>query len=70
VIGQLEDLMSRKVCIPKYLDSSSLVVDVYINKNLIQTTLIDIEVVVNVMKNDTMLKLYLREVLRHTPTIL
>jgi hypothetical protein len=52
--------MLGRVFVPKYLDPSSPILDVYINKNIIQNTLIGLGEEINVMKKDTMLRLYLQ----------
>jgi hypothetical protein len=70
VIGQLAYLMLGRVFVPKYLNIGSLVVDVYFNKNLIQNTLIDLGVTINVITKNTMLRLNLQGLLRHTPIVL
>jgi hypothetical protein len=44
VVGQLAYLMLGRVFVPKYLDPGSLVVNVHINKSIIQNTLIDLGV--------------------------
>jgi hypothetical protein len=59
VIGQLADLMLGRLFVPKYLDPGSPIVNVHINKNLIQNTLIDLGETINVMTKDTMLRLNL-----------
>jgi hypothetical protein len=56
--------MLGRLVVPKYLDLGSPVVNVHINKNLIQNTLIDLEVTLNVMTKDTMLILNLHGFLR------
>jgi len=70
VIGQLCDLMLGKIIRPKYLDLGSLVVDVHINGTMVSHTLIDLGAAINVMINDTMLKLNLQGSLRKTTIIL
>jgi hypothetical protein len=70
VIGQLVDLMLGKIIVPKYLDLGIPLVNVHINKTLIQNTLIDLGVAINVMTKYTMLKLNLQGFLRDTPTVL
>jgi hypothetical protein len=62
--------MLGKKFVRKYLDLGNLVVDVYINKRLIQNTLIDLRASINVMTKDTMFRLGLKEPLRCTPIIL
>jgi hypothetical protein len=70
VTGQLADLMIGKITVPKYLDPGIPLVNVHINKTLIQNTLIDLGAAINVMTKDTMLKLNVQGFLRDTPTIL
>jgi hypothetical protein len=60
VIGQLVDLMLGRIIVPKYLDPGIPLVNVHINKTLIQNTLIDLGVAINVMTRDTMLRLNLQ----------
>ncbi len=60
IIGRLDDLLLDKVLHPRYVDSRSHVVDVRINKTPIPNTVIDLGVVINVMKRDTILKLNLQ----------
>ena len=55
---------------PKYFDPRILLVDVHINKSLIQHTLINLGVTINVMTRDTLLILNLQPFLRNTATIL
>jgi hypothetical protein len=70
VIGQLVDLMLAKIILPKYLDRGIPLVNVHINKSLIQNTLIDLGAAINVMTRDTMLRLNLQGFLRDTPIVL
>jgi hypothetical protein len=62
--------MLGRLVVPKYLDLGSPIVNVHINKNLIQNTLIDLEETINSMTKDTMLRLNLHGSLRHTFTML
>jgi len=62
--------MLGRVFFTKYLDPNNLVVDVYINKSLIQNDLIDLGEAINVMTKDTMIKLRLQGFLINTPIIL
>jgi len=66
MIGQLENLMPVKLFIPRHLDTGSIVVDVYINKNSIQNILIYLWVSINVMKTDIMPRIDLQGLLRRT----
>ena len=52
--------MLGRVVNPKYVDLGSLIVDVYIVDNLISKTLIDLGVSINVMNQNTMMKLAFR----------
>jgi hypothetical protein len=70
VIGQLTNLMLGRVFVPKYLDLGNPIMDVHINKCLIQNTLIDLGVAINVMTRDTMLRLSLQGLLRLIPILL
>eukprot|EP00253_Pinus_taeda_P009619 PITA_09619 len=70
VIGQLSDLMLGQVICPKYLDPGNPVVDVHNYGIMIPHTLIDLGAAINVMTNDTMLKLNLQGSLRKTTTML
>jgi hypothetical protein len=63
-------LILGKIIIPKYLDPGIPLVNVHINKNLIQNNLIDLGVVINVMLKNTMLILNLHGFLRDNPTFL
>jgi hypothetical protein len=58
--------MLGRIVVPKYLDPGSPIVNVHINNNLIQNTLIDLGETINVMTKDTMLRLNLQGSLRHT----
>jgi hypothetical protein len=62
--------MLGKIIVPKYLDPGIPLVNVHINKTLIQNTLIDLGVSINVMTKDRMLKLNVQGFLKDTPTIL
>ena len=70
MVGQLSDLMLGKVIFPKYLDPGSLVVDVHIDDFIVPNTLIDLGVAINIMTEETMLKLNLQGTLRKTTTIM
>lgn len=50
VLGNLVDIMSGNITMPKYIDPGSLVVDVNIKGTLIKNTLIELGVSINVMK--------------------
>jgi hypothetical protein len=69
VIGQLADLMLGNVTIPKYVDPGSPVIQVSIGTIIIPNTLVDLGASINVMTNETKLKLSL-DGLRPTPTVL
>ena len=62
--------MLGKVIFPKYLDPSSLVVDVHIDRVIVPNTLIDLGVAISIMTKETMLKLNLQGTLRKTTTVL
>jgi hypothetical protein len=62
--------MLGKLIVPKYLDPGSPLVNVHINITLVQNTLIDLRVAINVMTKDTMLRLIVHIFLRDTSTIL
>ena len=70
VIRQLANLTLGSVFNPNCFDSSSIVVVVYINNNLIYNTFIDLGETINVMTKDTMLRLNVKSLLRHTLTVL
>lgn len=70
VIGQLSDLMSRRVICPNYLDPRSIVVDVHIDGIIVPRTLINIGAPINVMTKETMIKLNLQGSLRKTTTVM
>ncbi|XP_057841299.2 uncharacterized protein LOC131050994 [Cryptomeria japonica] len=69
VVGQLEDLMLGKFCVPKYSNPGSPLVAVVINGVQFQNTLIDLGAAINVMTNDVMQKLNITN-LRTTTTVL
>ena len=69
VIGQLAELMLGNISIPKYADPGSLVIQVSIGTIIIPNTLVDLGAAINVMTNETKIKLSL-EGLRPTPTVL
>jgi hypothetical protein len=69
-VGKLVDLMLGKLSIPKYLDLGSPLVSVHIKNTMVQNTLIDLGVEINIMTRDTKMKLNLQGFLRNTPTIL
>jgi len=62
--------MLGKLSIPKYLDLGSPLVSVHIKNTMVQNTLIDLGVEINIMTRDTNMKLNLQGFLRNTPTIL
>ena len=62
-------MLGKVICL-KYLDHGSPVVDVHINDTIIPHTLIDLGVTINVMTNNTMLKLNLRGSLRKTTIVI
>ena len=70
VVEHLADIMLRKVLNPKYRYLGILVVTMNIKNVSIPKALIDLGETINVMNKDTMLKLNLQELLRHTATIL
>ena len=57
------------ISIPKYIDPGSLVIQVSIGTIVIPNALMDLGTAINVMKNETKIKLSL-EGLRPTPTML
>lgn len=69
VLGNLADIMLGNIIVPNYTNLSSPVVDIKINGILINYTLIDLGVAINVMKKETMQLLQLVN-LRPTQTIL
>jgi hypothetical protein len=69
-IGQLANIMLGRVAFPKYLDPSNHLVNVHINKKLIQNNLIDLGVAINVMIKDTLLIVNLQGSLRQTSNVL
>ena len=69
-LRHLPEIMLRKDFNPIYVDPRSPLVNVNITNVSIPKTLIDLGETINVMTNDTMLKLNLKALLRHTTTIL
>ena len=70
VVGQLSDLMPRKVIFRKYLDPGSPFFDVHIDGVIVPNTLIDLGAAINIMTKETMLKLNLQGTLRKTTIVL
>lgn len=70
MVGPLADLMLGKVLSPKYLDPSSLVVDVHINSIIFPNALIGLGDTINVMTRETMFNLNLQGALRKTHMVL
>lgn len=70
VVGHLLDIMLGKVLNPKHADPRILVVIVNIKSLSIPNNLIDFGETTNVMTKDTMLKLNLQALLRHTTIVL
>ena len=70
VVGQLENRMLGRVVNPKYVDPRSPIVYIYITDNLISKTLIDLGENINMMTQDTMIKLDIQNLLRQTTTVL
>jgi hypothetical protein len=62
--------MLGRIVVPNYLDLGIPLVNVHINKTLIQNTLIYLWATTNVMTIDTMMILNLQGSLRDTPTML
>ena len=61
--------MLGNINIPKYADPGSPIIQVSIDRIVIPNTLVDLDVAIHVMTNETKIKLSL-EGLRPTPTIL
>ena len=70
VVGHLVDIVLGKVLNPKYANPRSPIVTINISNLSIPKTLIDLGVAINVMTKDTMLRLNLQPLLRHTTTVL
>lgn len=62
--------MFGRVIVPEYLDQDNQVVDVNINKKIVQNTLIDLEVAINIMTSNIMFKFDLQYSLRKTTIVL
>ncbi|XP_059075395.1 uncharacterized protein LOC131875325 [Cryptomeria japonica] len=69
VVGQLADIMLGKLCVPKYFDTGSPVVGIFINGVQVHNALIDLGATINVMTKDVMQKLNITT-LRSTPIVL
>ena len=70
VVGKISNLMLGSMISPKYLDPSSLIVDVKIDGIMVPNTLFDIGVAINVTTKETMLKLNLQGAFRTTNIVL
>lgn len=68
--GQLSDLMLGRVTFPNYLDPGSPIVDVHIDGIIVPNTLINLGAAINVVTNETMLKLNVKGALRKITTVL
>jgi hypothetical protein len=69
VVGQLSELMLGQTVNPKYVDPGNPVVQVYIGKNPIPNTLIDLGATINIMTVEVMETLNLQNLMHQTPTI-
>ena len=67
---ELEDLMLGRVVNPKYVYPGIPIVDVYISGTLISKIVIELRASINVMNQDTMIKIDIQNMLRQTTIVL